>query len=201
MPKKPPILFPPPIALVFLEKNLAASECQTRLCLRDLLLGHRHEILGENGDVGQLSWFERPQKVLLKSGVGAVKRIGAQRFFPAQTLFREEGRAVLHFSGYGRIERRDRVDVLDRGLRSLAEDGPSVHDRPPNISSLLGPLLAEFFDNPWTVRGTVDSLHRRDDAETAEAGGVRRGEVLGMLHPPAQAFFLRLVREGLFIDV
>ena len=73
--------------------NLAAHDRQQRRSSPNLLNGYGHEILIENGEVGELAVFECPTPHLIEAEPRAVYRIKAQRFFAAGRFVRATRRS------------------------------------------------------------------------------------------------------------
>ena len=118
--------------------------------------------------------FSEPRG-LFERRVGAVERVGLQRFHPRHPLVRVEHLAVAHLPAHGRVVARDR----DRRPRPARRCRWRRRRRTSSASARRRPLPRARFaprraEHVGRVRRAVDPLHRRDDAERAEPRDVRR---------------------------
>ena len=70
-------------------------------------------------------------------------RVRLQRLDAAHALIGIEHLAVLQLAGDGGVVAGDRVDVLDRRVGAVADDGARFHQLLPDVGAFLGALRAE----------------------------------------------------------
>src|SRR5690606_20358675 len=100
------------------------------------------------------------------------------------------------------VEAGNRIDVLDRHVGAVRDDGTRFHEALPDVGTITGALVAETLWHVRRVRRAVNALHRRDDTELAETRDIVGMQVLRVLDAPAQVATVPAgVPERRFVDI
>src|SRR2546423_508388 len=149
--------------------------------------------------VGEPSRRERSFLVFVERGVRGAGSVGAERILDADFLFRHPTSRMLVIEcpaghrGVNALQRRCR---RDRPIAAKSQSRAGLLERAERVGSLRA-LGSDDFLRPASVVDGVVRLHAWYDAEFAEAGDVRRGDVLRVLDAEATIPWPVLARDPL----
>ncbi|KKW10571.1 MAG: hypothetical protein UY48_C0034G0001, partial [Candidatus Gottesmanbacteria bacterium GW2011_GWB1_49_7] len=172
------------VASLLRKGHLSGHDGVPHLRLKEFGLGHRHQVLRQDGQVGDLAGFYRSFFVFLEGGVRSLDGIRAQRLQTGHRLFRmgpRKGAAVEGLARHGGVEVRDGIGRLHGNVGAVGHVGPRTQQVLPHVGVLCDPFFAQPVDGPGNVGAEVDALHDGDDAELGEPPLVGGVDVLGML--------------------
>ena len=115
--------------MLFRIDDLTADHGHYTARIQNLRLGNFHDVIRENGKVGELARFDRAFVLFFKRGVGSVDGKHFQRFVAGEGLLRVPafaGFAPDAFAGNRGVELGHRFATLDRSIGSATNDGAGL---------------------------------------------------------------------------
>src|SRR5580765_2732878 len=144
-----------------------------------------HGIRREDDDVREVAGQQLPAPALVAAQPRRRDARRLERLLHRKRLLLVPRRTLVDRPQHAGADARERVELLDRRVRSVRDDRARLPQRPERVRAvrLVGPeAIGEI-----AVRRRVRELHRHGDAELRKARQILRREALRVLDPRAKA--------------
>src|SRR6266508_4901144 len=139
----------------------------------------------EHDEVCEETREELPAPPLVSAEPRRRHACGDKRLLDGHRLLRVPRRPLVDRPRHARANARERVELLDRGVRPVGDDGAGLEQRTERVGAVC--LLRPEAVGKVAIRRRVRELHRRRDSEPREPRQVLRRKTLRVLDARAQS--------------